>query len=133
MIEPVMDGWIVQWYLNVPTRLKVRLNVAPGARVLFHSPVFEVVVCVVFELFFHFTVVPRAMLAVFGMNAKFTTETFLMTKGVRDRAAAGAVVDPNRITIPRIVENRRFMALLPDQQERDRQLNEPGVSLRNDP
>ena len=38
--------------------------------------------CVVLaELFFHFTVVPRAILAVRGMNAKFTTETFLMTEG----------------------------------------------------
>jgi hypothetical protein len=36
----------LQWYLKVPALVKVREKAVPGLTVLFHRPVFEVVVWV---------------------------------------------------------------------------------------
>src|SRR6266540_2250998 len=69
-------GWIVQWYLNVPTFLNTRPKAAPGASTPeSHKPLFEVVVWLTVPLFVHLTFVPFAMVIVLGLKAKLTIFT----------------------------------------------------------
>jgi len=65
---PVIPGWIVQWYVNVPAPVNVWLNEAPGA-MRPESQLLLVDVCVVLSLLCHVTVVPTATLTGFGENA----------------------------------------------------------------
>ena len=69
-------GWIVQWYLNVPTFLNTRPKAAPGASTPeFHKPLFEVVVWLTLPRFVHLTFVPFAMVIALGLKAKLTIFT----------------------------------------------------------
>lgn len=56
---PTICGWIAQMYLNVPARLNVRPNDAPGATVPeFQAPPVAVVVCETRSAFLHTILVP---------------------------------------------------------------------------
>jgi len=71
-------GWIVQWYLNVPTFLNTRPKAAPGASTPeSHSPLFDVVVWLTLPPFVHLTFVPFAMVIVLGLKAKLMIFTAL--------------------------------------------------------
>jgi hypothetical protein len=82
---PIMPGWIVQWYENVPVLGNVLLKVAPAAIVPeFHEPSSPVDVCASESLLIHVIVSPTPMAIGFGANAVFVkTDAFLtMDTGV---------------------------------------------------
>ena len=64
---PIMFGWRLQWYLNVPGELKVVVNVPPGGmEPEFQAPVSELDVCVVESVFVQVTDEPTATVTGFG-------------------------------------------------------------------
>src|SRR5947209_14349283 len=65
-----MNGWMAQWYLNVPAWGKVCWNVVPTAMFFeSHAPSSAVVVCVTLSLFVHVTVWPGATVIDCGAKA----------------------------------------------------------------
>jgi hypothetical protein len=77
---PVMPGWIVQWYENVPALGNVLLKVAPAAIVPeFHEPSSPVDVCASASLFVHVSVSPAAIDIGFGAYAVFVKTDALLT------------------------------------------------------
>jgi hypothetical protein len=75
MIEPVMDGWIEQWYVYVPGWVKVNEKDAPVASGSEEKdtgePVSDAMAWVGLSLFIQVTVVPVFTVRVEGSNAKF--------------------------------------------------------------
>ena len=81
VIVPVIcTGWTVQWYGYVPAVLNVYVNVSPFARKPeSHTPVSEVVVCVIWPVFVQQTVVPTGT---------------VMSAGLKNRSPIAICVDP---------------------------------------
>jgi len=78
VIVPFIAGWIEQWYVYVPGRVKVKEKEAPAGSVSEENaagdPSSETMVCVVPSLFTHVTPVPVLTVRAGGSNAKFLIE-----------------------------------------------------------
>ena len=92
VIVPVIDGWIAQWYANVPATVNVNVNVAPVTRLPLPPPPLKVTVCVAASLFVHATLSPAFTVSAFGAKAKFWMLTALV---VSDGAALAVVAMPS--------------------------------------
>jgi hypothetical protein len=87
----VIDGWIRQWYANVPAVANVRANVAPfPSDSLVKEPSSAVTVWLALSLFVQVTVVPTGTVIVAGTKLKSVMATVLPVAG--DTAAGGAAV-----------------------------------------
>ena len=76
MIDPVIIGWMAQWYANVPTESNLVVELPPGAMFpVSHIPVLLVEVCVTPSLFFQVTVVPFGTLKLEGEKEVYTMAT----------------------------------------------------------
>ena len=92
MIVPTMPGWMVQWYVNEPALVKVRLNVPPGAMVPeFQAPPSAVAVCGTESALVQATVAPTATVS--GLGAKALV--------VRDDAPAPMLTPAPMVASPR--------------------------------
>jgi len=106
-------GWIVQWYLNVPTFLNTRPKVAPGASTPeSHTPLFDVVVWLTLPPFVHLTLVPFAMVIVLGLKAKsmiFAALTEVITSDEallpcdRSDAMLGTATEPTSVATSSVI------------------------------
>jgi hypothetical protein len=91
--EPVIVGWIWQWYGKVPGLLKVKLNVWPGLRLPeVQTPLSEVEVCGTWPLFVHRTASPTATLTVAGLKKLSPIDTSMVAWGPKGAAALAALV-----------------------------------------
>jgi hypothetical protein len=109
-------GWIVQWYLNVPTLLNTWPKVAPGASTPeSHKPLFDVVVWLTLPPFVHLTFVPFAIVIVLGLKAKLMIFTRLsevtatgeaVFPGDRSDAKLGTASEPTSVAASSVVPNR---------------------------
>ena len=80
---PVIEEWMLQWYVKVPAASNAWLNVAPGARLpLSKEPSSAVTVWAVLSWFVQVTVEPTGTLIEAGPNAKL-----LMVTAVADAGA----------------------------------------------
>ena len=72
-----MNGWMLQWYLNVPVLLRTTVVEAFGSMfpVSKLSPLSAVNVCAVVSLFVTVTFVPRFTVSEAGTNLKFAMLT----------------------------------------------------------
>lgn len=70
-MRPVIDGWIAQWYVNVPGASKRVVDDAPSTSgPELHAPVSDVHVCVALSRLVTVTDEPRRTSSGFGENAK---------------------------------------------------------------
>lgn len=76
MMVPFIDGWNVQWYANVPARLKVMVLPPSGAiGPVSKAPVSDVAVCSRGSLFDQLTLSPALIVMVGGMKVKLWMAT----------------------------------------------------------
>ena len=102
VIVPSIEGWIEQWYVYIPGRVKVKEKEAPdesGSEVnAAGEPASETIVCGAPSLFIHVTSVPVFTVRAGGSNAKFLIEMVFPppaeTGGVAAAEGAGGEEQP---------------------------------------